>query len=200
MSESERGDLELDEIEQHAGRRDRLISAVGKIRTKDRVSADRAFQVAAWVLIPLGVIFIVLAWYGASNTTRVWQQIPYMISGGLLGLGLIFAGGFGYFAAWLTRMLDENRRDSAEAREIAQQTLAALGRIEAALSPNGRRAGADRTLVVRAKGNRVHRADCPLVEGKTDVRKVTSTRGLRACQICRPAMPATSAQTRRARG
>lgn len=199
MSDIERKDLELDEIEQHGGRRDRLISAVGKLRTKDRVSADRAFQIAAWVLIPLGVLFILFAWYGASNTTRVWQQIPYMISGGMLGLGLIFAGGFGYFAAWLTRMLDESRRESAQARDIAEQTLAALDRIEAALSPNGRRASAGQTLVVLAKGNLVHRADCPLVEGKADVRRVTSTRGLRPCQICQPSMASARSPARKAR-
>ena len=34
--------------------------------------------------MPLGVVFVLLAWYGAAHTTRVFEQIPYMISGGLL--------------------------------------------------------------------------------------------------------------------
>jgi hypothetical protein len=96
-------------------------------------------------------------------------------------------------------MLDESRRDAVEAREIAQQTLAALDKIEAALNPNGRRAGGDQTLVVLGKGTLVHRANCPLVEGKADVRRVSSARGLRPCQICRPSMPSARSPARRTR-
>lgn len=200
MSDDGRDLGRIADVELHGGRRERLISAVEKLRTKGTFPADRAFQLAAWILLPLGVSLILLAWYGASNTTRLWQQIPYMISGGLLGLGLIFAGGFGYFAAWLTRMLDEGRRQSAQAIEIAEQTLAALDRIEAALNPNGQRSGAGQMLVAVGKGTLVHRPDCPLVEGKSDVRRVAATdRGLKPCQVCRPVLTPARAAQRRAR-
>jgi hypothetical protein len=167
-------------------RRARLTDAVGRIRARAASGQlDRAFQAAGWVLVPLGVVLILLGWYGASHTTRVWQQIPYMISGGLLGVGLIFAGGFAYFAAWLTRLMDDTRRQSADALEMAQRTLSALERIEASLSDGA----GDRVLVVAASGTLVHRPDCPMIAGRSDVRKVTAReRGLESCKVCTPAV------------
>ena len=50
-----------------------------------------------------------LGWYGVSHTTRQWRQTPYLVSGGILGLGLIFIGGFAYFSYWMTRMVEETR-------------------------------------------------------------------------------------------
>jgi hypothetical protein len=169
-----------------AGRRDRLTAAAARLRARGSVPGDRAFQIAGWVLVPLGILLILLAWYGAANTTRVWQQIPYMVSGGLLGLGLIFAGGFGYFAAWLTRLVDESRRQSAEAAETAQRSVAVLERIETLLREGAGLSTAP-VLVVADKGTLVHRADCAMVAGRTDLRRPgPRERGLRPCKVCRP--------------
>jgi hypothetical protein len=54
-----------------------------------RVFWDR---VAAWLLIGLGALCLLLGWLGASGTPYVEAQIPYVISGGLTGLGLIGLG------------------------------------------------------------------------------------------------------------
>jgi hypothetical protein len=173
-------------------------SPLGRATSRLRRSAaglpvERWLLVAGWVLLPLGVVLILLAWYGASHTTRVWQQIPYAISGGLLGLGFMLAGGFGYFAYWLTKLVDDGRRQSEQAMRLAERTAEALDRIEASLnggaSPSRRGAAAatNGALVTTAKGSMVHRPDCPMVAGKTNVRRVRgSTRGLRACMICEP--------------
>ncbi len=67
---------------------------------------------AGAVLLPLGLVVIVLGWYGAANTPYEYDQISYLVSGGLLGLGLTFTGGFLYFGAWLARIADDGRESS----------------------------------------------------------------------------------------
>ena len=43
-------------------------------------------------LVVLGFIALFLAWNGAADKDYVQGQIPYLISGGLVGVGLIGAG------------------------------------------------------------------------------------------------------------
>ena len=69
---------------------------------------------AGAVLLPLGLVVIVLGWYGAANTPYQYDQLSYLVSGGLLGLGLTFCGGFLYFGAWLARIAADGR-ESAQA-------------------------------------------------------------------------------------
>jgi hypothetical protein len=79
------------------------------------------------VLMPLGVLTICLGWYGVAHSHYVYDQNTYLISGGLLGLGLVFLGGFLYFGAWLARMSAE-QRDNSRAIADAMSVLAdALG-------------------------------------------------------------------------
>lgn len=181
------------------GARSRLTHAVRGLATRaSRADADRAMRFAGPVLLPTGAIVILLGWYGAAHTTRVFLQIPYLISGGLLGLGLMFAGGFLYFARWLTDLLDDTRRQAADARTSAERTASALERIEALLeqgavqppapasssTPAGARVPAV-GLVATAKGSMAHRPDCRLVVGR-DVHPVSPDTSMKRCQICRP--------------
>lgn len=181
--------------------RNRLTEAVRVLATRaSRADADRALRLAGPVLLSSGAIVILLGWYGAANTTRVFLQIPYLISGGLLGLGLMFAGGFLYFARWITDLLDETRRQSDDARVIAERTAQALERIEHLLRDQARAVTApaapdvDTTGVVplaatefvaTMKGSMAHRPDCRLVEGR-EVRPAQLDGTLGRCQICRP--------------
>ena len=71
---------------------------------------------------------VVLGWWGASRTPYAFEQTPYLISGGLLGLGLVFLGSFFYFAHWLTQLVKEHREQSAA-------ILAALERLGRAARP-----------------------------------------------------------------
>lgn len=178
--------------------RGRLGDAMRALATRaSRPDADRVLRAAGPVLLPTGAIVILLGWYGAANTTRIFLQIPYLISGGLLGLGLMFAGGFLYFARWMTDLLDESRRNAEHARETADRTALALERIErllrerppeapAAAAPFSTVATvATPALVVTEKGSMVHRPDCRLVAGRS-TRPAEPDDGLRRCQICRP--------------
>lgn len=102
---------------------DRLTAETAKLRSRRALTPDRWFQLAGAVLPVLGLLAIVVAWYGVAHTARLWRQTPYLVSGGLLGLGLIFLGGFGYFAFWMTKFVEESRHQTA-----------ILERIEAALA------------------------------------------------------------------
>ena len=78
-------------------------------------------------LMGLGFVAIVLGWYGAAHSAYLFQEVPYLISGGLLGVALVVGGGFLFFAAWLVRLIEDNRRYNMR---VAQT----LDRVDRALS------------------------------------------------------------------
>jgi hypothetical protein len=81
-----------------------------------------ALFVAGGVLLPAGLILIGFGWHGAANTPYAYDQMTYLISGGILGLGITFAGGFLYFGAWLARAAAEQAKAAAEqAKAMAEQ-------------------------------------------------------------------------------
>lgn len=90
-----------------------------------RVFWDR---VGAWLLIGLGALLLLLGWLGASGTPYVEAQIPYVISGGLTGLGLIGLGATLWLSSDLRdewhrlRALEEAVRSLMEADSLADPT------------------------------------------------------------------------------
>src|SRR5688500_7725693 len=69
------------------------------------VVTDRTLLIAGSVLMPLGLMLVILGWYGAAHTTRLFEQVPYIASGGFGGVVLMIAGGFCYFGFFLARLL-----------------------------------------------------------------------------------------------
>jgi hypothetical protein len=148
--------------------------------------------------MPLGFVLILLGWSGASNTVNLYEQIPYSISGGMLGLGLVFAGGFCYFAYWLTQLVYATRRDSADTRMILERieelltANAAMASADAAPAVASRRAGrgtatATKPYLATPTGTMYHRPECPAVAGRDGLRQVDgSESGLNPCRICEP--------------
>jgi hypothetical protein len=106
-------------------RHERLAAAVSKVRVRPgfNLPVERILLGAAVILFPLGLVFILLGWEGAAHNGHTYAQIDYLISGGIFGLGLSVAGGFMYFGYWLSRQLNDSRRQNG-------LTLQALGRIE----------------------------------------------------------------------
>jgi hypothetical protein len=165
-----------------------LADRVATVRTKASTgNYDRWLLIVGGTLMPLGILLVILGWIGAAHTVLVFDQIPYLISGGLLGVALTFAGGFTYFTYWQTLRVREAR---AHQREL----LDALARLErngvgVSTSNGDGAATANRPgrLVATASGAMVHRADCPIVADRSDLREVdASSDGLRACRICSP--------------
>jgi hypothetical protein len=134
---------------------------------------------AGAILLPLGLLAIVLGWYGTANTPYEYDQISYLVSGGLLGLGLVLVGGFLLFGAWLAQISEQGRESSARLAE-------ALHALASAQSPATQ---PDRPvqLVTAGKGTTLHRSDCGLVSQRTDLVVVgTDVEGLSPCRVCAP--------------
>jgi hypothetical protein len=83
-----------------------------------------SLQVLAFALAAAGVVALAIGWFGVSDKVEVWEQLPYLISGGLGGTALI---GFG-ITAYVAHEHAEDRRvqSSLEARiEQLESDLAA---------------------------------------------------------------------------
>jgi hypothetical protein len=148
-------------------------------------TVDRWLLIAGAVLVPLGIALIILGWVGASRTPFGFEQTPYLISGGILGLALVFSGGFVYFTYWQTRSV-------REARDHQRELVASIDRLTAALEvqQNGHgeaAAASDSGFVTTGKGKMFHRPDCPVAQRSATLRSVTGKEsGLKPCGICNP--------------
>jgi hypothetical protein len=175
------------------GRLDRLGDAVSKIRGGRRIDIDRAQLIGGGALAVLGLAAIIVGWLGAANTGFEFEQIPYLISGGLLGLALCFLGGFVYFAYWITRLVRESRTQSERAAEILDRIVLSLNGSGPNVAASARArspqpiAGGSGEYVATKSGTFFHLPDCSAVEGRKGLRKVSpQTRGLEPCRICDP--------------
>jgi peptidoglycan biosynthesis protein MviN/MurJ (putative lipid II flippase) len=84
--------------------------------------------VAAVVAVVAGILALVLGWLGISDALYPGQQIPYIISGGLVGVVCIAVG----IALWLSADL----RDEWRKLDDVDAKLAALLGGEAASAPS----------------------------------------------------------------
>ena len=153
--------------------------------------------VSGAVLLPLGLVVIILGWYGAAHTPYQYDQLSYLVSGGLLGLGLTFCGGFLYFGAWLARIASDNR-DTAKrlsdtllvlADVVSHSATTRAGASGAAAAPGPTAADRDpgAVLVVAGSGRTVHRRDCALVAHRDDLAPAGGDApDLTPCRLCRP--------------
>jgi hypothetical protein len=76
-----------------------------------------------------GFVFMFFGWYGAARTPRQIEQMPYLISGGFIGLGMVFIGGLllasGFWMGMLQRFSEE--ADQRAERRV-HEVEARLGR------------------------------------------------------------------------
>lgn len=161
--------------------------------------------VAGAVLLPAGLVVIGLGWYGVANTPYEYDQMSYLVSGGILGLGITFVGGFLYFGSFLARVAadqKEGQRELSETLMLLADAVAANtkanGQVQAPAAPvaagnGGARAAAaparprdaGAPLVVAGNGTTVHRADCDLVADRDDLRPAgPDATDLTPCRLC----------------
>ena len=153
--------------------------------------SERILLVLAGIVAPLGLVLVLLGWLGAANTPFLFEQMSYLISGGLLGLALVFLGSFFYFAHWMTQLVKEHRVQSVAMLEAIQRLQDELarqgeGRVDpAGPSVNGQDPdGAN--LVATPRGTMAHVPGCVVVAGKHDLRQVSESDGLTPCKLCEP--------------
>ncbi|GAA4808809.1 hypothetical protein ACFQ0K_03145 [Nocardioides caeni] len=159
-------------------------SGIAPLRNNNAALLQVVLFWAGAIMLPLGIVIIILGWYGAANTPYEFDQMSYVISGGMLGLGLTFVGGFLYFGAWLARIAADERESS---KRLAD-TLLLLAEVTAAnvtTDDGGRDLGA--IPVVAGNGTTIHRRDCSLIAHRDDLTPVGENTGhLSTCRVCRP--------------
>ena len=172
-------------------RSERLRTRAASLRTRAR-SADpgRRMLLVGGILLPLGVLLVLVGWLGTARTPLVFEQVPYVVSGGLLGVALVVIGGFLYFSYWQTlviRALRENQSElHASLLRIEGLLAAAAPSAAAAAEPVATGNGAE-PLVATATGTMLHRPDCSVVVGRDRLRPVPAdARGMTPCSLCQP--------------
>ncbi|GHH92197.1 hypothetical protein [Streptomyces capillispiralis] len=140
---------------------------------------------AGWAVLAAGAVLCVLGWYGVSGERYAERQLPYLASCTVPGAALIVAGAV---------LLAQGRGALAAARVEELYGLLVAAAPEGA---DGPRAAADAPVAVSGEmlmvpgGTLWHRADCPLVAGRTEAVVVDARRvahgGLEPCPICEPA-------------
>lgn len=135
-------------------RRLRFRGAIREL--SERSTSD---DLVRWMLVPgsiavlLGFNALLLGWLGAARTAREIEQIPYLISGGLVGLALVIVGGLllvsTFWVVALRKLHDEADRRSRAQVEAIEARLAELEAARPAARPkraprttSGRRAPA----------------------------------------------------------
>lgn len=91
-----------------------------------RADDPRLLPTVAAATMTMGITAILLGWFGAARSTLVEEQIPYLISGGLLGLALAIIGALLFFSHWLTVAIREARQREHARRQDHAELVAAL--------------------------------------------------------------------------
>lgn len=147
------------------------------------------------LLVAVGVVLLVLGWYGVSGQPTVAQQLPYFASATVPGAVLVIAG-----AIVVGSGIVRDGRGACQGGHV-EQMVAELHAtlLEAAAESPTRVVSAavpaadmrdDGGLVAVVGGRLVHRSTCALVAGKATAQPITSRdvadRGLQRCPVCDP--------------
>jgi hypothetical protein len=162
---------------------------------------DSVRPVLGYVLVGLGLLALLLGWYGVSGESLVAKQLPFLASGGLLGVALVVLGGRFMLIQDLRR--DSGRLDHLETmvNELHAALLArpdAPGRVahsretSAAAAANGHS-----DYMILPGGQSFHLAGCAMLEGKdraSHIKPATAAkRGLIPCPLCEPTVETVDA-------
>lgn len=119
----------------------------------------------AAALAGVGAVLCVLGWYQVSGQSTVAQQLPYLASATIPGAALLAVGlALALRTPW--------------SRRVPRRTDELAGRA----APSGRTG-----LWLVPDGRYLHAADCPLLDGRTDVLpapEMDDGSSLRPCPLC----------------
>ncbi len=138
---------------------------------------------AGLILAGLGLLAIGIGWNGAAGQLSILAQVPYILSGGLIGISLVILG-----AAMLIVQAAREDRARLESRLDALADAIAAGGVpvpgQAQASP------ADLSGLVVAGTASYHVPDCRLVDGREETSYLTPAearaRTLKPCRVCQP--------------
>ena len=138
------------------------------------------------LVVAAGLLVIGIGWNGAAGAggeingvPNLSAQLPWLLSGGILGLGLVV------FGAALV-IVHNARVDRARLETKLDALVDAVSNGTGAVAAPSSAAG-----IFAAGATSYHRPDCRLVSGRGDVTYLTgpevADRGLSACRVCQPA-------------
>ncbi len=145
----------------------------------------RLGRILGLTFITAGFVVFYFAWDGAASINFAQGQIPYLLSGGFLGLGLVITG---VALIFLSTVRSERQLMTDRFDEMARLLSRNLSRMQ--FSTNG--TGSTSSQVV-AGATTYHRAECKILEGKDGLTTVTIEQavaeGLERCRVCNPPQP-----------
>ena len=135
-----------------------------------------------------GFVLVWVGWNGAASYDSAIRQFPYLISGGIAGLGLIHVG-VGLWVVQTQRAerahLEENLAGLNRVLETLVEVVAFTGGGAGRINGNG---------LVLAGTTAYHRPTCQLVQDHphliTTTAGMAAESGLTACRNCEPEVPA----------
>lgn len=180
-------------------------------RSQDERLTPEAFWRWVWIsvrpylghaFVALGLVLLIVAYFGVSREIYVARQVPYIVSGGLFGLAAITFGS-------RLMLIEDLRRDAGRLQRlessVAELHAALLSRPDApgisSISNNGNGSHALETtgvigkpvtdrVVVLSGGQTFHRASCSMVRGKSGTTPTSTAsaqgKGLAPCKLCQP--------------
>ena len=129
-----------------SSRRARFREAVAGLSDRARSSElQRMLLLPGSLLVAAGFAFMIAGWWGASHTHREVEQIPYLISGGIIGLALTVVGTIVLATAVWTSLV-ERVTTEADARAARQ-----LRELEERLTARDEASAPKRTARLKAK-------------------------------------------------
>lgn len=156
-----------------------------------RQSGSRAASSSVGIaLAAVGLVVVLLGWNGVAGQRTVLGQLPYLISGGLLGLALVVLG-----AAML--VVQGAREDRARLEAKLDEVVDALAH---GAGLGGGPSPVDASGLVVAGTASYHVPGCRLVDGREETRYLTPEEAvaaeLKACRVCRPEAAAAGPDVR----
>lgn len=166
-------------------------SGSGAARTRSRRFARAGRERRITYTRILGLIFCIagfvvigLGWNGMARVACPDCQLPYLLSGGATGMGLIL---FGVGLLVIAQIRADQLRSELHLEEVV--SLLARGPAPSPAAGQLERSPEGEVLVV-AGPSAYHRPGCRLLSGKTDVSSVTLrdalAGGLAPCRVCNP--------------
>jgi hypothetical protein len=146
---------------------------------------------AGLLLAAIGLAAIGVGWNGAAGQLTLLGQIPYIISGGLIGVSLVILGG--------AMLVVTGARDDRAALEAKLDLLT-----DAILAGSGPRLAADAPsdasgLVIAGTAS-YHVPGCRLVDGREETSYLTPDEArandLKPCRVCQPDAAQTNVTVR----
>ena len=144
--------------------------------TVNRLARQLAGVSLGWLIAAVGVVLLVVGWYGISGESVVAKQLPYLASATIPGAALLIAG-------LLTAV--RGQRGERERQLLADLHAALLEPVPE--PPAGPAPSSDDSLWVTPHGSTYHRTGCSLARyGTRATAAQLRERNLEPCPVCEP--------------